>query len=102
MKVRDEVLDFSVLMEKVLQKNDYKGHWITNSAEFLFYKLVEEVGEVGKLLALSVGSGVEGQSIVPEEMVKECVDIANLAMMLASKFEKDNTPELETVEEEGE
>lgn len=86
MKIREEVMEFSQKMEELLQKNDHKGHWNNNSIEFLFAKLIEEVGEVGKLLALTTGEGVEGGEVDDSEVYKECVDVANVAMMLASKY----------------
>jgi len=85
-RVRKEVQKFSVEMEEVLKANDHKGGWEDCSIEYLFFKLIEEVGEVSKILQWYVAEEAEVDEIEAEKAHKECVDIANVAMMLASKF----------------
>lgn len=86
MEVREEVLEFAEEMEKVLLENDWKGGWAKDNVSFLFCKLVEEIGEVGNLFARLEGLCDEDETVSAIEVHKECVDVANIAMMLASKF----------------
>lgn len=100
MKIRDEVLEFSKDMERVLQDNDFKGHWDDDSIEFLFAKLIEEVGEIGKLLARTCGKGLEGGGVKASDVVHECIDVANVSMMLASKYRSSVASQNEKEDEE--
>lgn len=71
-EVRSEVLAFAIEMEKVLRMNDHKGGWKEIGVEFLFRRLKDECNELGRC-------GGEDKN----EIVKEAVDIANFAMMIA-------------------
>ena len=74
--VRPSVKTFAYLMEKELTRNDWKGGWEKDSAESLFIRLVEEVGELARDLDRGKNS------------VGECADIANFAMMISEKLLK--------------
>lgn len=68
--IRFEVMQFAGLMEVKLRENEDKDHWSGESQEYLFNRLLEEVAEL-------FGEMPEG------ELVPECVDVANFAMMMA-------------------
>jgi len=71
--LREEVLWFATEMEVVLQENNHKGGWVNCHVLDLLSKLQEEISEL--ITAIR-----EGES---EDVIKECVDIANYAMMIA-------------------
>ncbi len=92
---RDSVKSFSMLMEAVLRDNDHKGGWLECSPLWLLAKLNEEVGELGRAIAIEYHpSGrklldypdTNGGHGMTNNLVRECVDIANVAMMLADVF----------------
>jgi len=72
--VREEVKWFAERMEKVLKENDHKGGWKGIGVLDLFWTLQDEVRELEA--ALWYGEG---------DVVKECCDVANFAMMIADK-----------------
>jgi len=74
-KMRKEVKWFAELMEEKLKKNDYKLHWKNARFGYLFGRLREETEEL---------YFAEG-----EEKIDECVDVANLAMMIADRARKE-------------
>ena len=82
--IRREVLRFTDEMERVLQKNDYKGGWQDCKIEYLRARLIEELGEYFARVAINI----DYESTKPldardkELERKELVDIANFAMML--------------------
>lgn len=74
------VLKFAEAMEGKLAKNRHKGDregWLKNDPWELFNRLRVEVKELD--LALT-----HCQS--PDEVLKECADIANFAMMVADSY----------------
>lgn len=71
--VREEVLWFAAEMEEVLKKHDHKGGWGTSHELELLSKLL---GEVSELIETLRRGG-------PEDVIHECVDVANYAMMIA-------------------
>lgn len=76
------VLDFARKMEAKLStaKNRGKGNregWVSCSVQFLSDRLDDEVYE----LSLAIAAGLP-----PEEVVSECCDVANFAMMLSDKI----------------
>jgi NTP pyrophosphatase (non-canonical NTP hydrolase) len=75
-EIRPKVMAFARLMEVALRKNDHKGGWKECSEAYLFTRLIEEAGELGKAM-LSFLEGSVGN---------EAVDVANFAMMLADKY----------------
>lgn len=76
--MREEVKEFAGEMEEKLKANDYKGGWDKESIQWLFARLVEEVGELAMALY--------DEKYTPYEARSETVDVANLAMMLHSKL----------------
>lgn len=69
--VRPAVRWFAEQMEVTLQKNDHKGGWAKCSDDYLIARAVEELGE---LLRSKSNGNVD---------VAECIDVANMLMMLA-------------------
>jgi NTP pyrophosphatase (non-canonical NTP hydrolase) len=74
MKVREEVKWFAEQMEEVLRKNDYKGGWQDCTRFDLLCRLYDEATEL-------FGAAVRETS--NETIIKEAVDVANFAMMIA-------------------
>ncbi len=72
--MRKEVKLFAEQMEIALQRNDHKGGWDNCSFEYLFTRLIEEVGEISQ----AARNG--------DPITKECADVANFAMMIADRF----------------
>lgn len=77
MEVRDEVKRFSQIMEQKLQMNDHKGGWDDMSVKDLVNRLCQEVLELDR--AITMGED-------KKNIVFESADVANFAMMVASKF----------------
>lgn len=75
--VRPEVMRFSRLMESKLKDNDYKGGWSDDDPINLLNKLVCEVWELQNAI---------NEATDPYDIVSECVDVANFAMMLADNL----------------
>ncbi len=74
MRLRPELDAFADLMEKVLRRNDHKGHWCACTTSYLFSRLVEEVGELGRSI---------DEERAKDRIRKEAADVANFAMMIA-------------------
>ena len=71
---RKSVLWFADKMERKLSENDIsKSDWRAESSRFLLGRILGEVHELQE--ALSDGS--------PEDVILECADVANIAMMIA-------------------
>lgn len=83
-QVREPVLWFAGEMEKKLQIHVPMPHWSSFSSEYLLARLKQEVGE----LAASLESPNIGTSIIPQvpDVISECADVANFAMMIADNF----------------
>ena len=87
-----EVERFAKLMKLKLAVNSHKGGWQDCDPEYLYYRLVEEVGELGRAIF-----GTRGGVIA-----HEAADVANFAMMIedvmrrrsAGAPEPTNTPEI--------
>lgn len=70
---------FAVKMISKLEKNRHKKHWSKVDAEYLFNRLIEEVEELRDAL-----TGTDG------DIVSECCDVANFAMMIADNLSNSN------------
>lgn len=71
--IREAVKKFTVHMENKLRKNDHKGGWNEWNSDDLFDLLLEEKNELEE--ALDIGD--------PYDIIDECADVANFAMMIA-------------------
>lgn len=69
-----DVRQFAAVMLKNLKENSYKTGWKDCSFKHLLCRIREEVDEIQDGL-------LEGLSA--EEIVSECADVANFAMMIA-------------------
>lgn len=79
--IRKEVLEFAQDMEIKLKENDDKEGWKGESFEYLFANLQEEVHELSRYFDKNVAY----KWITKDEIIRECADIANFAMMIADK-----------------
>lgn len=70
--IRPELEHFANLMEDKLKQNEHKGGWKEESIEFLKMYMILEYHEVRE--AFQKGS--------PDEIIDECVDLANYCMMI--------------------
>lgn len=90
-KMRPEVVWFSIQMEKVLRDHDHKGGWDECENRWLFTRLEEEIGELHEALNVGWLERIEGYgkalTINRKRAIKECVDIANFAMMIADNIQ---------------
>lgn len=86
--MRKEVKRFAEEMEKVLKQNDYKSGFQSLPYEYLYKRLLEEVKELfeGIYGTHPTTFTQSSEEVRAEDIVKECVDIANFAMMIADKF----------------
>jgi hypothetical protein len=76
---RDAIVRFSRYMEQKLKINDHKKHWNVCSDQYLLSRLKEEVFELEQEMGKS-GSGMD--------VIQECADVANFAMMIADNFRR--------------
>ncbi|WP_342761956.1 hypothetical protein [Bacillus sp. BR3(2024)] len=78
---RGSIVWFAEHMESKLKENDHKGGWEENTVDDLFEKLKLELIELQKELAPDlVPSSIP---VWAANIIRECSDIANFAMMIA-------------------
>ena len=65
-------------MEKKLVINDDKSHWTASTDGYLLSRLMEEMSELTFYLVCE-------KKFRGNEIIRECADIANFAMMIADK-----------------
>lgn len=92
--VRPEVQWFAIEMEKKLALNDHKTGWKDCEVDMLISRLEEETQELKDEwwkrkndFGRSAGEGFMFTSS-NEDLIKECADIANFAMMVADLFKE--------------
>lgn len=76
--IRPEVLWFARKMEDKLAANDHKRHWSTCEPSVLLGYLKAEIRELEEAL------------INRKDVVQECADVANFAMMIADNITMGN------------
>ena len=81
MTPREEVTWFAGKMEEVLRENDWKGGWQKMSAVEILERLRQEIDELFEALLSDPTAGVFPAS--PDQLIKECADVANFAMFFA-------------------
>jgi len=75
--LRPEIQIFAGAMEERLRANDYQGHGNDgNVLGYLFPRLIEEIGELGKQLTMHGGADTR-------VTLRRAADAANLVMMIA-------------------
>ena len=82
--IRVEVLNFALLMEEKLKKNDHKGGWENCDNNYLMGSLEAEVYELS--------CAIDSNNIF---LQKECADVANYAMMIADNSNRKKLINLE-------
>ena len=90
-RIRGTLVWFARMMEGVLRDNDNRQHWTLCSPSFLADKLAEEYKEVVQMVeehGINKLCSTESAPVVREHFILECVDLANLAMMLADRARK--------------
>jgi len=97
MEARTEIKAFSEIMEQKLKENDHKSHWSKADIDYLLKRLNEEVTELeNKFLKLetrntrALADDSMGDIFMPEpeDIQRECADVANFAMMIADNIQK--------------
>lgn len=76
--LRESVQWFATVMEVVLRKNDHKGGWENEPFQYFIDRMRDELSEIEGAIANLRPS--DGDLI---DLVNECADLANFAMMLA-------------------
>jgi len=76
---RNKVLDFATVMQGKLDDNKHKGGWSKCSQSYLVRRLDEEVTEIKHAI---------GENYDTEDIIKECADVANFAMMIADRYKQ--------------
>lgn len=71
--VRPEVARFALAMEAKLRANDYKRPWRNCPLQYLSMRLTQERRELFDAIAAR------------KDVIGECADVANFAMMIADK-----------------
>lgn len=79
--LRPEVVQFAVLMERQLRKNDFKGGWKNDSAQALWPRIFEELEELGTELNPFRPPGAHKR----ENIGLEAADVANFLMMVTDR-----------------
>lgn len=86
-EINEKVDWFSEKMKQELLENIYKGGWGDCNLLWLNTRLLEEAGELSRLLARfhrPDGGAISGENTtVKRRAIEEAADIANFAMMIA-------------------
>jgi len=72
-----ELARFQLDMARKLEMNSHKNHWSESTVRWLRNRLRQEIVELGKAL----DDRTPGTRI--DNVVSECADVANFAMMIA-------------------
>ena len=81
--VRESVAWFAEQMERKLRLHDDRPGWMGNLPNALLDRVREEVAELDN--AIDYGARAEDQSH-PRNIIDECADVANMAMMIADNM----------------
>ncbi len=87
----DEAVDmFSAEMRRKLctKRNLRKTHWGSTDTHILYIRLLQEAAELEAVLEL-YSRLPETREKMYKEVVKECADVANFAMMIADNVTKE-------------
>lgn len=90
-ELRPEVRWFAEQMELKLRLNDHKGGWVDCDTEYLLSRLKDEYVELEE--ALNISCPHCGRRMSPgniTNVLSECLDIANFALMIADTHDKEN------------
>jgi hypothetical protein len=78
---RDEVKQFACLMEQKLREHDGIRTWKDANQGYLYQRLTDEIQEL-HLSLFPIPFQFEYGPRQKEEILKECADVANFAMMI--------------------
>ena len=91
-RVRPEVWQFALLMEKKLKENDHKKSWKKCKILYLIERLKDEIKELEDCFwiedsrsdFINIGDDfmIKGK-YSEEDVIKECADVSNFSMMIA-------------------
>ena len=81
--VRPEVEWFAIQMEEALRASDHKSGWDTSDPDWLVERMSEEVIEVAEEIE-------RYPTLHHGNIRKECADVANFAMMVATCYQRGN------------
>ena len=81
--LRPEVQWFAEQMEAKLRLNDYKGGWQDESPSYFLQRMADEWRELAHTIDLATMHEAS-----PKDIIAECADIANFAMMVADVARK--------------
>jgi len=82
-RIRPCVISFANAMELKLKQNDHKGGWSSDTVDQLISKIMLELSEL-------VSTIENGKS--SHDVLLECADVANFAMMIAENYRRVNEP----------
>lgn len=85
--VDEAVMSFIIDMKYKLRLNNHKGHWQGYDGPTLFDRINDEVKELEGALAAIIKTGPSQRKLL--DIVHECADIANFAMMLADNAKRE-------------
>lgn len=88
-QIKESVEWFSKKMKAALRRHLYRPGWENEKVKYLWNRLNEEVDELD--IALHYDPDKLGLSKKPN-IIKECADVANLAMMIADIHSYRNNP----------
>lgn len=83
-----DLLWFTWRMHKMLWKNRHKGGWDYDHSEDLLVRLKQEISELEK--ELNNPYKHQDQKLYYPKVVNEAADVANFAMMIATKYREAN------------
>jgi hypothetical protein len=86
LELRPSVLWFAQRMEEKLRKTDFKGGWATCTDAYLVGRMREELVELeeaAEVPCMACGRWHNDSKKTVEDIIDECVDVANFAMMEA-------------------
>ena len=99
MMIRKEIKSFSEDMERKLKENEHKEYWSKSNYAYLIRRLRQEVDELEEelssfVIGQAMPTDLSGSCSIEKygEVVDECADVANFAMMIADnlKNKRDN------------
>lgn len=90
--VREELRKFTHYQDWVLAENDHRGGWRNLNALELLMRIHGEIGELIEVVSYHIKNPKSDAG--KEDVMKECADVANYAMMLWDNIQRgDSEPD---------